>query len=74
VKYAPAPVFAMFATALLVNFGELIFFATGDLGLQMWLILALCHEYAVRVRHLSVVSNAGECLARLNMVPAYCKR
>jgi hypothetical protein len=55
VKFAPTPVLAMFSAALLINLGEMIFFATGDLGLQMWLILGLCYEYAVcegrRVEH-----------------------
>jgi len=46
VKFAPIPVLAMFSTALLVNMGEMIFFAIGGLGLQMWLILGLCHEHA----------------------------
>jgi hypothetical protein len=47
VRFAPAPVLALFSTALLLNLGEMIFFATGDLGLQMWLILGLCHQYIV---------------------------
>ena len=46
VKFAPIPVLAMFSTALFVNMGEMIFFAIGGLGLQMWLIFGLCHEYA----------------------------
>ena len=48
VRSAPAPVLVMFSTALLLNLGEMMFFATGDLGLQMWLIFGLCHEYAAR--------------------------
>jgi hypothetical protein len=57
VKFAPASVLAMYSTALLINLGEMIFFATGDLGLQMWLIVGLCYEYSVcegqRVEHRS---------------------
>jgi hypothetical protein len=52
VRFAPTPVLVMFSTALLLNLGEMIFFATGDLGLQMWLIIGLCHEYGAReARH-----------------------
>jgi hypothetical protein len=47
VKFAPAPALAMFITSLLINMGEMIFFSTGGIGLQMWLILGLCYEYAI---------------------------
>jgi hypothetical protein len=59
VRFAPTPVLVMFSTALLLNLGEMMFFATGDLGLQMWLIFGLCHEYAAReARHVgSPVQN-----------------
>jgi hypothetical protein len=46
-KSAPLPVIMMFSSALMVNIGEMIFFAVGGgFGLQMWLILGLCHEYS----------------------------
>ena len=38
---APALV-ALFWTTLFVNFGEMIFFATGGLGMYMWLLIACC--------------------------------
>jgi hypothetical protein len=44
-----APVIALAVTAFAVNIGEMIFFAMGGLGLQMWTILALSHESAIRI-------------------------
>jgi hypothetical protein len=42
VKQGEAAVVAMFFTALFVNFGEMIFFSTGGLGLHMWLLIGTC--------------------------------
>jgi hypothetical protein len=44
--WAPLPVFAMFVMAMCLNLGEMIFFATGDLGLYLWLVVGLCFEYS----------------------------
>jgi hypothetical protein len=42
VKHGEPAVVAMFFTALFVNFGEMIFFSTGGLGLHMWLLIGAC--------------------------------
>lgn len=49
-QYAPAPILVLFWVAFLVNFGEMIFYSTGGLGLYMWLILGFCHEESLRAR------------------------
>jgi len=41
-KHAAPAVVALFCTALFVNFGEMIFFSTGALGMHMWLLIACC--------------------------------
>jgi hypothetical protein len=41
------PIVALFLTLLFVNFGELIFFALGSGGMQMWLLVAVCYESAM---------------------------
>jgi hypothetical protein len=47
VKRGPPAVVAMFWTALFVNFGEMIFFSTGGLGMHMWLLIACCYGQSV---------------------------
>jgi hypothetical protein len=42
VKHGEPAVVAMFFTALFVNFGEMIFFSIGGLGLHMWLLIGAC--------------------------------
>jgi hypothetical protein len=56
VRWAPLPVFAMFVMAMCLNLGEMIFFASGDLGLYLWLIVGLCFEYS-RERQTHVVQS-----------------
>lgn len=41
-KYGSPAVLALFWTALFVNFGEMIFFSIGGLGMHMWLLIASC--------------------------------
>jgi len=38
---------ALFLTLMFVNLGELIFFALGSGGMQMWLLVAVCYEAAM---------------------------
>jgi hypothetical protein len=44
VKHGSPAVVALFCTALFVNFGEMIFFSTGGLGMHMWLLVACCFQ------------------------------
>ena len=36
------------ATALCVNFGEMVFFSVGGMGLFLWFVMAFCHVAALR--------------------------
>jgi hypothetical protein len=47
VKYAEAPIAMLFWTTLCMNFGEMVFFGSGGLGMQMWLLLALCYRQSL---------------------------
>lgn len=50
VKCGDPAILALFWTAVLVNFGEMVFFAIGGLGMQMWLLVALCYQASVAAR------------------------
>jgi len=41
-KHGAPAVLMLFWTALFVNFGEMVFFSTGGLGMHMWLLIACC--------------------------------
>jgi hypothetical protein len=47
VKCGDPAIVALFLTAILVNFGEMVFFAIGGLGMQMWLLIAICYQAGV---------------------------
>lgn len=47
IKHGSAAVVAMFWSALFINFGEMIFFSTGGLGMHMWLVFACCYGHSV---------------------------
>ncbi|MHB9131980.1 MAG: hypothetical protein ACYDBB_12970 [Armatimonadota bacterium] len=49
-RYASLPVMMLCSTAFLVNFGEMIFYSTGGIGLYMWLLLGFCYEESRRAR------------------------
>ncbi len=49
-KCGDPTILALLLAALLVNFGEMVFFAIGGLGIQMWLLVGLCHEAGCRSR------------------------
>lgn len=42
-KYGTPAVVGLFWTALFINFGEMIFFSNGGLGMYMWLLFACCY-------------------------------
>lgn len=47
-KNTSIPVIALFWCAFLVNIGEMIFYSTGGIGLQMWLIFGFCYAESQR--------------------------
>ena len=55
IRSAPLPILALCLTAFLVNFGEMIIYSTGGMGLQMWLLLGCCLEESRRQRGTSCV-------------------
>ena len=46
VRYGSIPLFWMLMTCLMVNVGEMFFFALGASGLYLWLIMGFCHVHA----------------------------
>ena len=50
VKYGSMPLLILFWTTIFVNFGEMAFFATGGLGLHIWILVGFVHALASRQR------------------------
>jgi hypothetical protein len=50
VKYGSVPLLILFWTTIFVNFGEMAFFATGGLGLHIWILVGFVHALASRQR------------------------
>jgi hypothetical protein len=48
VRHASAPLMVFCWVWFFATFGEMVFFSIGSLGMQMWLVFGLCHEYAAR--------------------------
>jgi len=47
-RFASIPVILFAVTAFSVNFGEMIIFSVGGLGLHMWMVIACAYEHSVR--------------------------
>lgn len=47
-KPAEPAILILALTAFFVNFGEMVFYSIGGLGLHLWLIFGLCHEISQR--------------------------
>lgn len=43
VRHPDPMIFWMMASCLLVNFGEMVFFSVGGMGLYFWIVMAFCH-------------------------------
>jgi hypothetical protein len=40
-------IFWMLASALLINFGEMVFFSVGGMGFYFWVVMAFCYNWAI---------------------------
>ena len=61
VRYGSVPLLILFWTAIFVNFGEMAFFATGGLGLHIWILVGFVHAIASRQRQ-NLRSRQSDCV------------